>query len=58
MQWGTNIVIHLRALRFLSRYPVTSGMISDCVTQLDVSIHVYFALGGIGARRYAETKYK
>ena len=58
MQWRTNIVTKLTALRFLSRYPVTDGIINGRVTQLDVSIHVYFALKGVGARKYAETKYK
>ena len=50
MQWRTNIVTKLRALRFLSRYPVTNGMINGLVAQLDVSIHVYFALGGTGGQ--------
>ena len=46
MYWRPHIVTKLRVLRFLSRYPVTNGMLNGRVTQLDVSIPVYFALGG------------
>ena len=59
MHWRTHVVTKLRVLRFLSRYTVTNGMLNGRVTQVEVSIPVYFALGGVGGigdRRYAETK--